>query len=134
MADVKDLMVGNWLQHANGKYYQVTRIDLLSDGNIHFACGTPHLWEYNNKFNPIPLTLDIIKKNNPTYFSDLDVSDIGGLAISYYEEEDEEPEFDVGRIGIGFHGDEFQYFTSIKYVHQLQNLLTDYGYRKEFII
>ena len=134
MADIKDLMVGNWLQHANGKYYQVTRIDLLSDGNIHFSCGTPHLWEYNNKFNPIPLTLDIIKKNNPTYFEELDVYDLGGLAIVYYEEEDVEHEFDVGRIGIGFHGDEFQYFISIKYVHQLQNLLTDYGYTKEFMI
>ena len=128
----KELRTGNWLQHANGKYYQVTRIDRLNDGHNHFACGTPHLWEYNNKFEPIPLTLDIIKKNNPTYFEELDLYKIGRLVINYYEEDG--VEFDVGKVGIGFYGDEFQYFTSIKYVHQLQNLLTDYGYTKEFMI
>ena len=59
-----ELMVGDWLKHANGKYYRVTRIDILGDYNsIHYACGFPHLWEYNNKFEPIPLTPDILKKN-----------------------------------------------------------------------
>lgn len=61
--NAKDLMVGDWLQHANGKYYQVTRIDRLGDGNIHFACGFPHAWEYNNKFKPVTLTTEILEKN-----------------------------------------------------------------------
>ena len=46
--ETKDLMVGDWLQHASGKYFQVTRIDMWGDGSMHFACGHPHLWEYNN--------------------------------------------------------------------------------------
>ena len=59
-----ELMVGDWLKHANGKYYRVTRIDVLGDYNsIHYACGFPHLWEYNNKFEPIPLTPEILEKN-----------------------------------------------------------------------
>ena len=56
------LMVGDWMQHANGNYFRVTRIDRRSDGSIHFACGHPHLWEYNNKFNPIPLTAEVLEK------------------------------------------------------------------------
>lgn len=58
-----ELQIGDWLQHANGKYYQVTRIDRLGDGNIHFACGFTHLWEYNNKFKPIPLEKRHLKMN-----------------------------------------------------------------------
>lgn len=60
---MKAIQIGDWLQHANGKYYQVTRIDRLGDGNIHFACGFPHLWEYNNKFEPIPLEKIHLTKN-----------------------------------------------------------------------
>ena len=60
---MKTVQIGDWLQHANGKYYQVTRIDRLGDGNIHFACGFPHLWEYNNKFKPIPLEKIHLAKN-----------------------------------------------------------------------
>ena len=55
--------IGGWRQHANCKYYQVTRIDSLGDGNIHFACGFPHLWEYNNKFEPIQLEKIHLDKN-----------------------------------------------------------------------
>lgn len=56
-------MIGDWVQHASGKYFRITRIDMWSDGSIHFACGHPHLWDYNNKFSPIPLTAEILKKN-----------------------------------------------------------------------
>ena len=58
-----ELMLGDWLQHASGKYFQITRLDMWGDGSIHFACGHPHLWEYNNKFIPIPLTPKILEKN-----------------------------------------------------------------------
>lgn len=61
--NIHKLMVGDWLQHANGKYFQVTRIDMWGDGSVHFACGHPHLWEYNNEFSPIPLTPEILEKN-----------------------------------------------------------------------
>ena len=60
--ELNELMVADWLQHASGKYFQVTRIDIWKDGSVHFACGHPHLWEYNNKFTPIPLTTEILEK------------------------------------------------------------------------
>ena len=61
--ELNELMIGDWLQHASGKYFQVTRIDMWRDGSVHFACGHPHLWEYNNKFTPIPLIAEILEKN-----------------------------------------------------------------------
>lgn len=58
-----ELMIGDWVQHASGKYFRITRIDMWNNGSIHFACGHIHLWDYNNKFSPIPLTAEILKKN-----------------------------------------------------------------------
>lgn len=57
-------MVGDWVRHINGTPYQVT---CIKDG--HFACGIPHLWEYNNKFEPILLTAKILEKNGFMRFS-----------------------------------------------------------------
>jgi hypothetical protein len=54
-------MIGDWLKHYNGIPMQVTKIT-----TIHFACaenGGVNCWEYNNKFEPIPLTPEILKKN-----------------------------------------------------------------------
>lgn len=62
MMKAKELMIGDWVRHANGTPMQVTMIDYTQDGG-HFACGIPHCWEYNNKFEPIPLTPDILEKN-----------------------------------------------------------------------
>lgn len=59
----KDLMVGDWVQHFSGNYFRVTRIDKWGDGSAHFACGHPHLWDYNNKFSHIPLNAEILEKN-----------------------------------------------------------------------
>jgi len=58
-----ELMIGDWVRHANGTPMQVTRIDYCTENKGHFACGTPHHWEYNNKFEPIPLTPEILTKN-----------------------------------------------------------------------
>lgn len=56
--NANELMIGDWVKHINGTPYQVT---CIKDG--HFACSIPHLWEYNNKFEPIPLTAEILEKN-----------------------------------------------------------------------
>jgi hypothetical protein len=56
-----ELMIGDWLKHYNGIPMQVTKIT-----TIHFACaenGGVNCWEYNNKFEPIPLTPEILEKN-----------------------------------------------------------------------
>ena len=57
----RDLMVGDWLKHYNGTPMQVTKIT-----TEHFACaknGGVNCWEYNNKFEPILLTPEILEKN-----------------------------------------------------------------------
>lgn len=56
-----DLMVGDWLKHYNGTPMQVTKIT-----TEHFACTEKrgmNCWEYNNKYEPIPLTPEILEKN-----------------------------------------------------------------------
>ena len=61
--EAKDLMVGDWVQ-LNGEPMQVSRIDLYSvNAKPAFCCGSPHIWNYNNDFKPIPLTEEILKKN-----------------------------------------------------------------------
>lgn len=58
---VTDLMIGDWLKHYNGTPMQVTKIT-----TEHFACAEnkgANCWEYNNKFEPIPLTPEILEKN-----------------------------------------------------------------------
>lgn len=60
----KDLMIGDWLKHYNGTPMQVTKIT-----TEHFACSEnrgANCWEYNNKFEPIPLTPEILEKNGFT--------------------------------------------------------------------
>lgn len=56
-----ELMIGDWLKHYNGTPMQVTKIT-----TEHFACaenGGVNCWEYNNKFEPISLTSEILEKN-----------------------------------------------------------------------
>lgn len=56
-----ELMIGDWLKHYNGTPMQVTKIT-----TEHFACaenGGVNCWEYNNKFEPIPITPEILEKN-----------------------------------------------------------------------
>ena len=105
-------MVGDWVQHANGNYFRVTRIDKWGDGSTHFACGHPHLWEYNNKFSPINLTTEILVKN-----------DFQQISTNKYVN---------GKVTITISGEEFlttiksgnaRVTITIKYVHELQHVL-----------
>lgn len=60
-----ELMIGDWLKHYNGIPMQVTKIT-----TEHFACaenGGVNCWEYNNKFEPISLTIEILKNNGFEY-------------------------------------------------------------------
>ena len=57
----EDLMIGDWLKHYNGTPMQVTKIT-----TEHFACADNrdmNCWEYNNKYEPILLTPEILEKN-----------------------------------------------------------------------
>ena len=129
-----EIQIGDWLQHANGKYYQVTRIDRLGDGNIHFACGFPHLWEYNNKFKPIQLQKIHLIKN--------------GFKVREYSDDTEYFYHDGYRINIDFNEGlpadnipptiflsidfaEKDIAMPIEYVHELQHAMRIMGCDKE---
>ena len=109
------------MQHANGKYYQVTRIDMLKDGSIHYACGTPHLWEYNNKFSPVILTHEILEKN----FVYDELEDTFNLSDDYFDiviRERNEYTWELS-----YHNTEVHFLDTvingIGFVHELQNIL-----------
>ena len=53
-----ELMIGDWVRHANGTPMQVEKIDYRG-----FACGIPHCWDYNNIYEPIPITKELLEKN-----------------------------------------------------------------------
>ena len=133
--EVKELMVNDWMQHANGKYYQVKRVDCLADNRVHFACDTPHLWEYNNKFYPIPLTDEILKKNGFEKIDGVDAlfQEYGhpwvcwdGKFLSITDQLDTQME-DVETPHILLD-------VKVEYVHQLQHALRMVGVEKEIVL
>jgi hypothetical protein len=131
---MKAFQIGDWLQHANGKYYQVTRIDRLGDGNIHFACGFPHLWEYNNKFEPIQLEKIHLAKNGFEAREETDDTefyyyDCYEINVSFDEGLPEENIPPVIFLTIEFA--EKSLCMPIEYVHELQQAMRIMGCDKE---
>lgn len=124
-----ELMIGDWMQHANGNYFRVTRIDKWGDGSTHFACGHPHLWEYNNKFSPIPLTGEILEKNGfvkQDYDGWVISEKFGRRFISY------RTDYFDGLLKILYAEEPFcDLCLKIKYVHELQHALRLCNIEKE---
>lgn len=120
-----ELMIGDWVRHANGTAMQVTRIDYTNDGG-HFACGTPHCWEYNNKFEPIPLTEEILKANG--YEEVVGEKGMFGVTFAPYFKRDDSPMVycDGNPFAVWFDDP-----VDIKYVHQLQHVLRLCGVENE---
>ena len=119
-----ELMIGDWVRHVNGTPMQVTKIT-----TVHFACaknGGANCWEYNNKFEPIPLTPEILEKNgleNDTLGCCFDEDEQMVLEISNTEE------------GIYWTINYNEYaILKLKYVHQLQHALRLCGINKEIVI
>jgi hypothetical protein len=119
-----ELMIGDWLKHYNGTPMQVTKIT-----TEHFACaenGGANCWEYNNKYEPILITLEILKKN--------------GLANDPYgchfkEDEYMELEISAEEEGIYWTINYNEYgILKLKYVHQLQHALRLCGINKEIVV
>lgn len=125
---MKAIQIGDWLQHANGKYYQVTRIDRLGDGNIHFACGFPRLWEYNNKFEPIPLKKLHLTKNG---FKPTDETDMRFVYRDGYEIKVMIDEYIRDSMFLSIEFAEKNIWMPIEYVHELQHAMRLFGIEKE---
>ena len=136
-----ELMIGDWLQHAGGKCFRVTRIDKRYNDSVHFACGHPHLWEYNNKFTPSPLTPEILENNG--FEKTLDEDNIecycyynraadGYIKITLYDRSDCSWSVEIVNYD-KFDDNEIRYknqFSFLK-VHELQHALRLCGIDKE---
>ena len=125
--NVKELMIGNWVKHAGGDYMQVTKLT-----ENHYACsknGGCQCWDYNNIYNPVLLTVEILENNGfkqeNMYVDDCYEYTVFCLNDFYIIQNYIEFEpFTIcklynstynGNIGIGIKG--------IHYVHELQNFL-----------
>lgn len=115
-----ELMIGDWLQHASGKYFQITRLDEWKDDSVHFACGHPHLWEYNNEFTPISITPEILVNNG---FQQISTNKYvsGQVTIAIFVEE----------FLITIKSGGVRVMITIKYVHELQHALRLCGIEKD---
>ncbi len=139
---MKAIQIGDWLRHANGKYYQVTRIDRLGDGSIHFACGYPNLWEYSNKFEPIPLEKIHLAKNGfkPTDETDMRFVYRDGYEVKVmfdegcviYEQDGKTPFAEIPpSIFLVIEFAEKDISMPIEFVHELQQAMRIMGCDKE---
>ena len=129
---VTDLMIGDWLKHYNGTPMQVTKIT-----TEHFACaekGGLNCWEYNNKYEPIPLTPEILKKNGILYEKQsyyYVIKDDKDLECTYYIQQILQEGWAIG-VDIGAY--DCSVFARIKYVHELQHALKLCGINKEIVV
>jgi hypothetical protein len=80
---------------------------------------------------PKPLTKEIVEKNMSCYDHNLEAYSINGLMVNF---DDKYDDIDIGTVGIGLYGDEFQYFSTIGSVHELQHAMKLFGIEKELKI
>ena len=122
-------MIGDWVQHFSGNYFRVTRIDKWGDGSAHFACGHPHLWDYNNKFSPIPLNAEILEKNGfvKQAYDGWLISENNGRRLIEYR-----IDYFDGMLRIDYAEEPFSKLTiKVKYLHELQHAMWMAGIDKE---
>lgn len=125
---VTDLMVGDWLKHYNGTPMQVTKIT-----TNHFTCAEnrgANCWEYNNKFEPIPLTPEILEKNG--FKKDFE------LKGCYWRPDCRKycivKEIETWYFAFRHMGGGHICISECNYVHQLQHALRLCGINKEIVV
>lgn len=136
----RDLMIGDWLMHANGTPMQVKRIVFG-----HFACGEKYtnFWEYNNTFQPILLTPEILEKNGFTLENKVkhparyiyNVSYSNSVIVDFDCYNNGQGAIKCILAGVGLVSNSFiRIYGKDIYVHQLQHALKACGIDKEIII
>lgn len=129
MLNPKELMLGNWVYESERSQFPMQVVNIDKD-MVYLDFDSNHGDVFDGRMEdicPIPLTDDIFDKNNFNY-----------LCGVYYLEEYTTLEFrkeDDGYFYLSF--DLSNYILSdnpIKYVHQLQNILTIAGIEIDFKI
>ena len=121
-------MIGDWVRHINGTPYQVTCLK-----HDDFACGIPHLWSYNNKFEPIPITNELLEKNGFKRLVDKNVGERWWIDDDYfdvivYEWSDSIWVFRYDGTEMNTPHEQ----RVIGYLHELQHAFRDCGIEKEW--
>lgn len=121
--DSKELMIGDFLRHSNGQIMPVVRIESSC-----FACGTPHCWDYNNRYEFIELTEELLKKNGFMKVESLsyDESRIG-ISLLYMERTNGEPGYRVLIEDRRPRNETCTIIKAVRYVHEIQHALMDAG-------
>lgn len=135
-----ELMIGDWLKHYNGTPMQVTKIT-----TEHFACaekGGLNCCEYNNKcnkFEPIFITSEILKKNG-WIKSELNLDFYcGNLKYKNYNIQIHNNQDSLNTNNKCLIHIETIYYEEISqleitYIHQLQHTLKLCGIDKEIVV
>ena len=133
----KDLMIGDYVDAeftVNGTemkpgYFKITELT-ESWCRVDTDEGYTFTLDYM-MVKPKPLTKEIVEKNMSRYIQNLEVYSINGLMVNF---DDKYDDIDIGTIGNGIWGDEFQYFSTIESVHELQHAMKLFGIEKELEI
>lgn len=134
--DIRDLRVGNWIYHKDCPI--PLQVSGVKDNEVYLK----HSFEHNrtigfmrqdrpsacniDEIKPIPLENEILKKNFKRYDMDFEISD--NLYISWNKSKEGYKLFTLDNLDNNIH------LVYLNYVHQLQNLLRDFGIDKEIII
>jgi hypothetical protein len=125
-----DLMVGDLVLH-DGK---VIRVDAVHKRKIGYHKTKDKLtWLFSGQFEPIPLTAEILEKNDilyrkPSFY--YVINDDKDLECTYYIQQVKD-DWAIG-VDIGEYDDSV--FARIKYVHEFQHALKLCGINKEIAV
>lgn len=123
-----ELMIGDWVTLSKGNWSENRQVELI---DIEMIAESVYLAE------PIPLTPEILEKNDFLYYS-VDDGYYGYFEESYSNQTTEIILFNVNnenrnvQIHINYHNDEtILHLMECNYVHQLQHILKVCGIKKE---
>jgi hypothetical protein len=114
-------MLGNWVMFGGRP---VTILGIRSDNGFYVLCDNNGIWE-SEGVTPIELTVDILENNFPT-----------AELIGWYPCDDEKNGFHIDYCpeGIMPSGDYDEFTACVKYVHELQNLITIFKIDKQIVL
>jgi hypothetical protein len=144
----EDLMIGDWVCLADGnlpleeRYFKIKYLAISAgvswvnqgtNAPIGLGDGESLIPVFRDEIYPIPLTLEILEKNDILYEKQsyyYVIEDNKDLECTYYIQQVQ----DDWAIGVDTGAYECSVFARIKYVHQLQHALKLCGIDKEIII
>lgn len=114
-------MLGNWVMFEGRP---VTILGIRSDNGFYALCDKNGIWQTEG-VTPIELTVDILENNFPT-----------AELIGWYPCDDEKNGFHIDYCpeGIMPSGDYDEFTACVKYVHELQNLITIFKIDKQIVL